>query len=246
MLQCRLTICAAATAAHSRRLSIASPSCSGQSRSPALPAGEAVRIVRELTPGSDQNRPVLGVSPSRIACNGSGFSHWRPDAKSLIYLHELQIARDEDLIWTSVSQRAMKDLVFARSPPIRLACNLLAQQAQAKAQQGQRSEVVETNAICSLEARDKVSLLKLASTCESCLHSLDYLDQQRLTVDEKQAIQDRLARHGFAALCRAVDLGVKDLSYPPFHSFWFLGQQPGYWRLEAKLGLPPSPIAGGR
>jgi hypothetical protein len=162
-------------------------------------------------------------------------------------LHELQIVRDEDHIWTSVSQRAMKDLDFARSQPLRVACHLLARRAQAEAQQGQGAEVIATaNAICSLAANDKVSLLKLATACESCLHSLDYLDRQGLSVDGKDEVQDRLARHGIGALSRAVDLGVKNLSYPPFQSFWFLEQHPGYRRLEAKLGLPQSPHADTR
>lgn len=172
----------------------------------------------------------------------------------------VQFMRDEDLAFYTDAPRAIKDLDFARSQPIRLACLLLASRAAVEAHRGQDGEFIATvNAICSLEASDKISLLKVAAACESCLESLESLGRPRpteltaeLTADEKQAIQERLARHGIAALARAVDLGVQRLSRPAssphagFSPYWLLEQYPGFREIEAKLRSTRPERAGNR
>jgi hypothetical protein len=73
------------------------------------------------------------------------------------------ISRDDDLIDTVACRRANDDLDFARSQPIRLAGALLAHRAGSKARLDDTAGFIATvDAICDLEANDKVSLLKVA------------------------------------------------------------------------------------
>ena len=149
--------------------------------------------------------------------------------------------RDEDIAEFAAIPRAMNDLEFARSQPIRLASLLLAHRAEVEGHRGEKAELIATaDAICKLWAGDKVSLLKVASACASCIRSLDLIRSTDLSDAEKKAIQDRLALHGIRALGRAVDLGLKALSRPPVHSFWPLDRYPGYQELEARLASPQS------
>ena len=96
--------------------------------------------------------------------------------------------------------------------------------------------IATADAICELWASDKVSLLKVASACASCIRSLDLIHSADLPDEEKKAIQDRLALHGIKVLGRAVDLGLKTLSRPPIHSFWPLDRYPGY-QARGKTGF---------
>jgi hypothetical protein len=151
----------------------------------------------------------------------------------------LQIFRDEDLAFGAAATRAINDLEFARSQPIRLACILLAYRAERVAHRGEKRELLATAlAICELEASDKVGLLKVASACASCLRSLDASPAAALTAQERQLTEKRLAERGIAALTRAVELGVKTLSRSPIDSLWPLSRFPAYQALEAKLGAP--------
>jgi hypothetical protein len=149
----------------------------------------------------------------------------------------LQILRDEDLAFGAAAPRAINDLKFARTQPIRLACLLLAHRADRAAHRGDKAGLLETaNTICELEAADKISLLKVAAACASCLRSLELMRSADLPGGQKQVIEERLAGRGIAALKQAVDLGVKSLSHPPFFSYWPLSRYPGYAEIEARLG----------
>jgi hypothetical protein len=154
-------------------------------------------------------------------------------------LPDLQIFRDEDLAFGAAAPRAITDLEFARSQPIRLACLLLAHRSERMAHRQEKAELLATaQAICDLEASDKVSLLKIASACASCLRSLDTFPAAALTDQVKQVTEKRLAERGIAALARAVELGVKTLSRLPIESLWPLSRYPAYQALEANLGGP--------
>jgi hypothetical protein len=152
----------------------------------------------------------------------------------------VQIFRDEDLAFSAGAARAIRDLRFARTQPIRLACLLLAHRADREGHRGEKAELIATaDAICELWAGDKVSLLKVASACASCIRSLDLISSADLPAEEKKAIEDRLALHGIRALGRAVDLGLKTLPRSPIHSFWPLDRYPGFQELNALIVSPP-------
>ena len=86
----------------------------------------------------------------------------------------IQILRAEDGALYNAQPRALKDLDFALSQPIRLSCPLLSNRVQVVADRGQKAELIATcNAVCGLKADDKVSLLKLAQTAAACVKSLD-------------------------------------------------------------------------
>ena len=116
---------------------------------------------------------------------------------------------------------------------------MLAHRADRAAHRGDKAGLLETaNTICELEAADKISLLKVAAACASCLRSLERTRPPELPGNQKQVIEERLARHGIAALKQAVDLGLKSLSHPPYFPYWPLSRYPGFGEIEAKLGLP--------
>jgi hypothetical protein len=148
-------------------------------------------------------------------------------------LPQLQVIRDEDLDFSAAIPRAMADVNFARTQPIRVACQLMGHRAWSAAQRGERAEVIASaEAVCKLDANDKISLLRLASACASCLRSLDLVGSRDLTVKQKQAIEEQLARHGIAALRRAFDLGLRKPPESPQYSFWPLDRYPGFKELE--------------
>ena len=86
----------------------------------------------------------------------------------------IQILREEDGVLYNAQSRALKDLDFALSQPFRVSCLLLSKRAPVMADRGQKAELIATcNAVCGLNADNKVSLLKLAQTCAACVKSLD-------------------------------------------------------------------------
>ena len=67
---------------------------------------------------------------------------------------------------SALQPRALKDLDFARSQPVRLASMLLSNRADAMTNRGDSAELTSTiDALCQLEANDKVGLLKIAIAC---------------------------------------------------------------------------------
>ncbi|MGC8641180.1 MAG: hypothetical protein ACP5XB_15040, partial [Isosphaeraceae bacterium] len=101
----------------------------------------------------------------------------------------LQVLRDEDSALWSATSRAMNDLDFARSRPVRLACLLLAHRAEVEAHQGKKAELIATaSALCELGASDKVSLAKVAIACTSCMHSLEFIHPTHMSAAEKKTL----------------------------------------------------------
>jgi hypothetical protein len=205
---------------------------------------ERLTLLRDLNLG-DTGITDAGLTHLRGLQNLRTLELWKTQVTDdgVLALQEalpwLQILRDEDLAFGAAAPRALNDLEFARSQPIRLACLLLAHRAERAAHRGEKAELLATaQAICELETSDKVSLLKIASACASCFRSLDAFPAASLTTEEKQVIEERLAERGIAALARAVELGVKTLSRLPIDSVWPLSRYPAYQALEAKLGAP--------
>jgi hypothetical protein len=124
-------------------------------------------------------------------------------------LPELHILREEDMSLFTAHARALSDLEFARSQPIRLACLLLTKRAEAMASRGDRAGLIAAvDSVCGLEPTDKVSLLKLAYTCAWCLQSVQGFRASGLTDQERRTIQERCADRGIAALALAIELGL--------------------------------------
>ncbi len=126
----------------------------------------------------------------------------------------IQVIRKEDTALYDAQPRALKDLDFALSQPIRLSYRLLSNRAQVMAERGQKAELIATcKAVCGLKADDKVSLLKLAQTCAACVKSLDSPRVTAFSAEERQALKDRCADRGIAALSRAVELGLRSVPH---------------------------------
>ena len=92
---------------------------------------------------------------------------------------------------------------------MRLASMLLSQRADAMANRGDSAELTATiEAVCHLEASDKVGLLKIAIACAACVRSLDRYRGHGLPETECRALQQRCADRGIAALA-AASAGVR-------------------------------------
>jgi hypothetical protein len=127
-------------------------------------------------------------------------------------LPNLQVLREEDMSFVEALPRALHELDYARSQPIRLATMLLTKRAESMADRGAIPELAATiDALCGLEPTEKVSLLKLAEGCATCLRCLEGHRNQRLADQARQALQERCANRGIAALARAIDLGLTDV-----------------------------------
>jgi hypothetical protein len=163
-------------------------------------------------------------------------------------LPELQILREEDMSLFAAQTRALKDLDFARSQPIRLACMLLAKRAEVMANRGESAELTATiDALCGITPNDKVSLLKLAYACSACVRSLASFRGQGLSEQDRQGLQKRCADRGIAALALAIELGLDDdqllngVALSPYRWNIHAGQlealraYPGFQELAVKL-----------
>jgi hypothetical protein len=141
----------------------------------------------------------------------------------------IQVMRKEDSALYSAQPRALKDLDFALSQPIRLSCPLLSIRAQVMADRGQKAELIATcNAVCGLKADDKVSLLKLAQACAACIKSLDSHGMIALSSKERRELQERCADRGIAALTRAVELGLRSVPHLEDYRLTPLHGHPGF------------------
>ena len=146
----------------------------------------------------------------------------------------IQIQREENRGVYDAQSRALKDLDFALSRPFRLSCLLLANRAKVMANRGQKAELVATvNAICGLDANDKVSLLKLAQCCSECVRGLHEPLVRGLSAQERQALKQHLTARGVAALSRAVELGLR--SVPHLEQLEPFRGHPGYDALLEKV-----------
>ncbi len=141
----------------------------------------------------------------------------------------IQVIREEDGALYNAQPRALKDLDFALSQPIRLSCRLLSNRVRVMADRGERAELIATcNAVCGLKTDDKVSLLKLAQTCAACVKSLDNPRLTAFSAEERQALKDRCADRGIAALSRAVELGLRSVPHLEDYRLEPLHRHPGF------------------
>ncbi|MGO9465031.1 MAG: hypothetical protein ACLQVF_12870, partial [Isosphaeraceae bacterium] len=146
----------------------------------------------------------------------------------------VRVIREEDTGLFDVLSAALEDLDFALSRRFRLSCLLLSRRVQVMADGGQKAELIATcNAVCGLKADDKVSLLKLALTCAACVKSVESTRATAFSAEERQALKDRCADRGIAALARAVELGL--LPYLADQRLEPLRRHPGFAPLVEKM-----------
>ena len=156
-------------------------------------------------------------------------------------LPRVHILREEWLAFSENVRRATDDLDFARSQPIRLACSLLVHRAKLMATRGDKSAFIATvNALCDVEARDKVGLLKVAQAHAECLGILDPVRSPSLSDSERQALKQRCADRGIIALTLAIDKGydnVRRLDGDPrdVGILWNLRNHPDFPKLVARM-----------
>jgi len=148
----------------------------------------------------------------------------------------IQVIRKEDGALYNAQPLALKDLDFALSRPFHLACLLLSNRVQVMADRGQTAELIATcNAVCGLKADDKVSLLKLAQTCAACVKSLESPRVTAFSAEERQALKQRCADRGIAALSRAVELGLRSVPHLEDYRLTPLHGHPGFVPLVEKV-----------
>jgi hypothetical protein len=148
----------------------------------------------------------------------------------------IQIMREEDSALSDAQPRALQDLDFALSKPIRLSSLLLTNRVQVMADRGQKAELIATcNAVCRLNADDKFSLLKLAQTCAACIKSLENPRVTTLSPEQRQALKDRCADRGISALTQAVELGLRSVPHLEDYRLVPLHGHPGFKPLVEKI-----------
>ncbi len=143
-------------------------------------------------------------------------------------LPRLQIFREENLDHFTNIPRAMKDLEFARTRPIRLACLLLATRAQRMAANDEKELFATARAVCELEASDKVSLVRIANACAACVRALEGHPFGATPSPERDALLLRCANRGVEALTRAADLGYRNSQILQRIDLWPLSRHPGF------------------
>jgi hypothetical protein len=134
-------------------------------------------------------------------------------------LPALKIYRREEMAYSSARPRAVRDLEFARSRPIRLACLLLAFRVQATAYMGDEPELKRTiDALCGLNPSDNVGRLKLACACAESIEALDSPRVINVPDDDRRAMQERCANRAVGALALAVDRGFNRVLHLEYDS----------------------------
>ena len=129
-------------------------------------------------------------------------------------LPRVQIHREEEMVFLKKLPSAIDDLDFARTQPIRLASWLLAERARVIASNGNKVEFIATiDALCSLEANDKLSLIKLAQHRAGCLGILDPFYSPNLSASERLALKQQCADRAIDALRLAVEQGYNNLPH---------------------------------
>jgi hypothetical protein len=71
--------------------------------------------------------------------------------------------------------------------------------------------IATLNALCELEANDKVSLLKVAQARAECLGILEPVRSPSLSASERRALHQRCADRGFNALTLAIEQGYHNV-----------------------------------
>jgi hypothetical protein len=154
----------------------------------------------------------------------------------------VRVGVEGDGLDITLCRRALSDLEFARSQPIRIACGLLRDRATMLAGRNDPAEFVATvDAICDLEANDILSLMRLIAACAQCVGVLESCQPVGMTASERLILQRRCRARGIAALSRAIDLGYDDVrrldagSFSGAWFFWNLRDDPAYSTLIAKV-----------
>ncbi|AGA27079.1 hypothetical protein Sinac_2786 [Singulisphaera acidiphila DSM 18658] len=152
-------------------------------------------------------------------------------------LPRVQIIREDSLQVYPNLQRATKDLDFAQSQPVRVACKLLTHRAKVMASHGDWPELIATvNALCNLKADDKLSLLRVAEARAECLGTLEPYHSPKLPASDRQALQSLCTNRAIDALTLAIEKGYNNilrLKGGDFvnHSLGNLRNHPAYPRL---------------
>ncbi len=156
-------------------------------------------------------------------------------------LPDLQILREDDMLVMRFVTRVAGDLEFARSQPVRQASALLLHRARLLVANPDSAQLTATvDALCSLQANDVYSLLKLAEAEAACLETLRTQRPPSLTATEREALERQCADRALDALSLAVDQGYNNLQrleggQRATRSFGNLHDQPRFAELVARV-----------
>lgn len=157
-------------------------------------------------------------------------------------LTEIQTYRWEEMVTSQNIPRAMADLDYARSQPARLAAALLVHRVRSLTFRHTVKEFIATvDALCALEANDKLSLIKLAEARAECLGFLDPSHSPGLPESERVRLRRLCADRGSAALAQAVELGYDNVRRLESGTtqlgimLWNLHDHPGYAKLITEM-----------
>ncbi len=154
----------------------------------------------------------------------------------------LWITRLEEWPDAKAMSRSLADLDFARSQPVRVACQLLVHRARAMADRREIPDFLATiNALCDLEATDKLSLIRLAEARAGCLGLIDSVHMPGLTATQRKALRQRCADRAVEAVSHAIELGYDnvrrlgddpdDVRHDECRGFWNLRDDPAFRKL---------------
>ena len=139
-------------------------------------------------------------------------------------LPQLYVYRIEELASSENIPGAMADLDFARSRPVRLASVLAGPPRPRHGGRRNDPELIATlDALCDLEAGDKLSLIRLAEARAECLGFLEPRRSPGLSESERRRLRRRCTDPAMDALTRAVALGYDNIRR-------LAGEHPGFLR----------------
>jgi Leucine Rich repeat len=127
-------------------------------------------------------------------------------------LPNVWISHQDEMVSSDIRQRARDGLDFARSRPVRQASALLVDRSRFMITRRDTPEVIATvDALCDLEAGDKLSLIKLAEGRAECIGLLQASQPPDIPAAERERLLRRCADRGIDALTRAVELGYDNV-----------------------------------
>jgi hypothetical protein len=127
-------------------------------------------------------------------------------------LPNVWISHADEKVSSDISERAWDDLDFALSRPVRQASALLVDRARFMITRHDTPEAIATvDALCDLEAGDKLSLIKLAEGRAQCIGLLEPSQAPDIPAAERERLLRRCADRGIDALTRAVKLGYDNV-----------------------------------
>jgi hypothetical protein len=146
----------------------------------------------------------------------------------------LGIIHLDELATSDIRNRGEDGLDVARSKPVRLASVLLVDRARFLiARRDNRAFVATVDALCDLEADDKLSLVKLAQERAECIGLLQPSQAPDVPAAERERLLRRCADRGIDALTRAVELGYDNVrrlagDFREMHILWNLHDHPDF------------------